>query len=69
MSPASYFLQIWRYTFYRLNILVLPAAEIPENTAVGTYLIALSWESRDIYDENCDMIAPKVTNDAIKISD
>ena len=39
--------------------------EIAENAKSGTYPITISWDDRDIYDSNCDMVDPDVTQGAI----
>ena len=42
--------------------------EIAENAEPGTYPISISWDDRDIYDSNCDMVDPNVTQGAIVIN-
>lgn len=43
--------------------------EIAENAKPGTYPITISWNDRDIYDSNCDMVNPDVVQGGIVISD
>ena len=43
--------------------------EIAENVKPGTCPITISWNDRDIYDSNCDMVDPDVTQGGIVISD
>lgn len=42
--------------------------EILETAGTGLCPISLSWDARDIYDGNCDMIDPEVTSGGIEIS-
>ena len=49
------------------DVLVL-TFEIPATAEAGEYPISLSWDSRDIYDSEYDMINAKVVNGAIKVS-
>lgn len=42
--------------------------EITENAEPGTYPVSISWNDRDIYDSNCDMVDPAVTQGGIVIS-
>lgn len=43
--------------------------EIAENAKLGTYPITISWDDRDIYDSNCDMVDPTVIQGGIVLSD
>lgn len=42
--------------------------EIAEDAEPGSYPITISWNDRDIYDNNCDMVDPNVTQGAIVIN-
>lgn len=42
--------------------------EIAEDAEPGSYPITISWNDRDIYDSNCDMVNPDVTQGAIVIN-
>lgn len=42
--------------------------EISEDAEPGRYPITISWNDRDIYDNNCDMVDPDVTQGAIVIN-
>ncbi len=43
--------------------------EITEDAKPGTYPISISWNDRDIYDSNCDMIDPAIVAGGIVVSD
>lgn len=43
--------------------------EIAENAKPGTYPVSISWNDRDIYDSNCDIVDPDVVQGGIVISD
>ena len=42
--------------------------EIVDGTAPGTYPISLSWNDRDIYDSNCDILKPGIVPGGIVIT-
>ena len=48
------------------DILIL-TFEIPADAEAGDYPISLSWDSRDIYDGNCDMLMPETVDGEIKV--
>ena len=41
--------------------------EIADNAKAKEYPITISWNDRDIYDSNCDMLNPKVVEGGITI--
>lgn len=43
--------------------------EIADHGKSGTYPITISWNDRDIYDSNCDMLNPDVVQGAIVVSE
>ena len=49
------------------EILIL-TFEIIDGAKPGNYPITISWNDRDIYDSNCDMVDPDITQGAIVVS-
>jgi len=47
--------------------ILLLTFEIPAAVEAGEYPISLSWDSRDIYDGNCDMLKPETVDGKIKV--
>lgn len=48
------------------DILIL-TFEIPTTTEAGSYPISISWDNRDLYDSNCNMINARAVNGELKI--